>query len=70
MDVMRVLTKIVQMGDQKEERSEVAWLRKSMENFSFIFLMVIQTKVLKSANKGSKILQQTDTDFETCNVIL
>ena len=53
------------MGKEKKgERGEASGLKKKMEKFSFIFLVVLQTKVLESVNVVSKQLQDTNTDIE------
>lgn len=70
VDIMRALTKIALTSDKKDERNEAAGLRKSMEKFSFIFLVVVQTKILESVNAVSKTLQKTDTDLQTAVQLL
>ena len=64
VDVMKTLTKIALTTDKKDERGEASGLKKNMEKFSFIFLVVLQTKVLESVNVVSKLLQDTNTDIE------
>jgi len=64
VDVMKALTKIALTSDKKDECGEAAGLKKTMEKFSFIFLVVLQTKVLESVNVVSKILQDTNTDIQ------
>ena len=62
VDVMKALTKIALTSDKNDERGEAAGLKKTMEKFSFIFLVVLQTKVLENMNVVSKILKtQTQT---------
>lgn len=61
---MKTLTKIALTTDKKDERGEASGLKKNMEKFSFIFLVVLQSKVLESVNVVSKILQDTNTDIE------
>ena len=61
---MKTLTKIALTTDKKDERGEASGLKKNMEKFSFIFLVVLQTKVLESVNVVSKLLQDTNTDIE------
>ena len=61
---MKTLTKIALTTDKKDERGEASGLKKNMEKFSFIFLVVLQTKVLESVNVVSKILHDTNTDIE------
>ena len=64
VDIMKTLTKIALTTDKKDERGEASGLKKNMEKFSFIFLVVLQTKVLESVNVVSKILHDTNTDIE------
>ena len=60
---MKILTKIALTGKKRDERDEAARLRRSMEKFSFIFLVVFQTKVLESVNAVSKVLQKTGQGY-------
>lgn len=70
VDVMRALTKISLTSDKRDERTEAAGLMKLMENFSFIVLLVVQTKVLETVNAVSKTLQKQDTDLQTAIQLL
>ena len=70
VDVMKALTKIALTSDKGDERNEAAGLMKSMEKFIFIFLVVVQTKVLETVNAVSKTLQKTDTDLQTAMQLL
>uniref|UniRef100_A0A3B3RTZ4 HAT C-terminal dimerisation domain-containing protein n=1 Tax=Paramormyrops kingsleyae TaxID=1676925 RepID=A0A3B3RTZ4_9TELE len=70
VDLMKALTKIALTSDKRDERNEAVGLMKSMEKFSFIFLVVVQAKVLETVNAVSKTLQKTDTDIQTAMQLL
>uniref|UniRef100_H3A4S2 DUF4371 domain-containing protein n=1 Tax=Latimeria chalumnae TaxID=7897 RepID=H3A4S2_LATCH len=50
--------RIVLLSKSADER-----LKKLMENLSFVFLIVLQTKILETVNAVSKLLQSKDTDL-------
>ena len=63
VDVMKALTKISLTSETKDERSVAAGLKKEIEKFNFIFLVVLQTKILESVNVVSKLLQDPKMDI-------
>ncbi|KAF3844232.1 hypothetical protein F7725_013573 [Dissostichus mawsoni] len=48
VDIMKALTKIALVSEKREERDEATALKNHMEKFSFIFLVVQQTKYWKT----------------------
>uniref|UniRef100_H3AP21 DUF4371 domain-containing protein n=1 Tax=Latimeria chalumnae TaxID=7897 RepID=H3AP21_LATCH len=56
LDVMKALTKIVLLSKNADERCEASALKKLMENLNFVFLVVLQTKILEVVNAVSKLL--------------
>ncbi|KAF3859013.1 hypothetical protein F7725_021412 [Dissostichus mawsoni] len=63
VDIMKALTKIALVSEKREERDEATALKNHMEKFSFIFLVVQQTKILENMNAVSKMLQAKDVDI-------
>lgn len=63
VDVMKALTKIALISKKREERDEATALKKNMEKFDFIILIVQQTKLLECVNAVSKMLQAKDADI-------
>ena len=63
VDIMKALTRIALVSEKREERDEATALKKHMERFSFIFLVVQQTKILEKVNAVSKMLQAKDVDI-------
>lgn len=62
-DVMKALSNIILLSANPKERSEAMGLKKQLESFSFIFLIVVQTKILETINVASKRLQNEDYDL-------
>ena len=56
-NVIKALPKIALTSDKKGERTEASGLKKAIQKFSFILLVVLQTKILESVNVVSKLLQ-------------
>uniref|UniRef100_H3A5Y3 DUF4371 domain-containing protein n=1 Tax=Latimeria chalumnae TaxID=7897 RepID=H3A5Y3_LATCH len=58
LDIMKALTKIVLLSKNADKHCEASALKKLMENLNFVFLVVLQTKILEV-----KLLQSKDTDL-------
>ncbi|KAJ4941078.1 hypothetical protein JOQ06_027365 [Pogonophryne albipinna] len=63
VDIMKALTKIALVSEKREERDEATALKNHMEKFSFIFLVVQQTKIQENMNAVSKMLRAKDVDI-------
>ena len=63
VDVMKALAKIALLSEKKDERNEATALKKKLEDFSFIVLVVQQTKILENVNAVSKMLQTKQVDL-------
>ena len=48
---------------KKEEKDESLRLRKSIENFEFVFLLVMFSKIFGAIDAASKYLQKKNTDL-------
>lgn len=57
VDVIKALTKI-NLTTKKDERDESRRLLKSIENFEFIFILIICSKILQQTNVVSQVLQE------------
>lgn len=62
-DVMKALSNIILLSEKPQERAEAMGLKKQLENFSFIFQVVIQTQILEVINIVSKRLQTEGYDL-------
>lgn len=63
MDVMKALSNIILLSKSPKDRAEAMGLKKQLEKFSFIFQIVVQTKILETINVVSKLLQNKDYDL-------
>lgn len=63
VDVMQCLSRIIIQSSKRDERSEAIALRMQMDNFTFVFLLVMQCKVLQELNIVSKLLQTKDDEL-------
>lgn len=62
-DVVKALTKIHLESSKKDEREQAISLKQKIENFEFVFLLSLVTKLLSGINLTSKILQSEDIDI-------
>ncbi|XP_077119085.1 zinc finger MYM-type protein 1-like [Ranitomeya variabilis] len=62
-DVMMALSKIILISSKKTEINEAMALKKKMDSFQFVFLVVLQTKVLQTVNALSTMLQAESMDL-------
>lgn len=70
VEVMKALSKIILLSKKPDARTEAAGLRKQLESFSFVFQVVLHTKILESVNLISNLLQTKDFDlFEASNLL-
>ncbi|KAG5874618.1 hypothetical protein JTB14_038417 [Gonioctena quinquepunctata] len=63
IDIIKSLTKISLISRKTEERSHAISLLKSLEQFEFIFILTMCSKILENANIASKFLQLDDLDL-------
>jgi hypothetical protein len=63
-DVMKALSQIVLLNANKDEREESARLKKSLERYEFVLLVVIMSRVLSEINIASQYLQRKDADLQ------
>lgn len=58
-------TKIALISTEREKKQDKATtLKKQMETLHFVFLVLLQTKVLESVNAMSKLLQAKDVEIQ------
>ena len=62
-DVMKALSQIILLNANKDKR-EAARLKKSLERYEFILLVVIMSRVLSEINIYSQYLQRKDADMQ------
>ena len=56
-DIMKCLTHIILTSTKPKERDEAMAIKKQIENFDFVFLLVVQCKTLEIVNIPSKAMQ-------------
>uniref|UniRef100_A0A672HGU4 HAT C-terminal dimerisation domain-containing protein n=1 Tax=Salarias fasciatus TaxID=181472 RepID=A0A672HGU4_SALFA len=69
-DIMKVLIKLSLTSQNKDERDEATAMKRSIEKFSFICTLVLQSKILEHTNVVSKLLQSQDADLGTAVKLL
>ena len=69
-DILKVLNQIILTSDKKDEVNGAMGLQKAMEKFTFIFLVIIENKILQSTNTISKLLQSKDADLSVAVTLL
>ena len=63
-DVLKTLSHIILTSSKKDERGEATFLRKKLETFETIFLIVLESKILKIINCVFKELQSQQQDIQ------
>ncbi|XP_075716875.1 zinc finger MYM-type protein 1-like [Rhinoderma darwinii] len=69
-DILKALSKIIIISTKPKERDEASALKAKMESFHFIFIIVLQAKVLENVNLVSKMLQSKDMDLCTATKLV
>lgn len=62
-DVMKCLSRIILTSQKCKERNEAIQIKKKLETFDFVLLLVIQCKILESLNIVSKSLQSDSVEL-------
>lgn len=67
---MKCLTHIILTSTRPKERHEAMTIKKLMENFDFVFMLVVQYKVLQIVNIPSKAMQCKTIDLIAAHTLL
>ncbi|XP_053158078.1 zinc finger MYM-type protein 1-like isoform X1 [Hemicordylus capensis] len=62
-DILKVLVEIILLSKKEDEISEAKALKSKMEQFPFVFLVVLLSNILEPVNAVSKMLQSPQTDL-------
>ena len=62
-DIMKCLTHIILTSTKPKERDEAMAIKKQIENFDFVFMLVVQCKILEIVNIPSKAMQCKTIDL-------
>uniref|UniRef100_A0A8C5Q7S8 HAT C-terminal dimerisation domain-containing protein n=1 Tax=Leptobrachium leishanense TaxID=445787 RepID=A0A8C5Q7S8_9ANUR len=65
VDIMQALSKLILLSSNPKERDDAANLKKKMESFEFVLLVVLQTKIFSHVNIISKVLQSKDMELSS-----
>uniref|UniRef100_A0A8C5QMR9 Zinc finger MYM-type protein 1 n=2 Tax=Leptobrachium leishanense TaxID=445787 RepID=A0A8C5QMR9_9ANUR len=65
VDIMQALSKLILLSSKPKERDDAANLKKKMESFEFVLLVVLQTKIFSHVNIISKVLQSKDMELSS-----
>lgn len=63
LDIIKALIKINLTSNKRDERDEAKRLQKSLENFEFIFILKICTKIFAQLSSSSEFLQSREIDL-------
>ena len=63
-DVMKALSQIIPLNANKDEQEKAARLKKSLERYQFVLLIVIMSRVRSENNFASQYLQRKDADLQ------
>ena len=63
VDLMKALTGIILLNNNKDEREEEVRLKKCLERYEFVFLIVLMSKVLSAINIAAQYLQTKDAEL-------
>jgi hypothetical protein len=69
-DVMKSLSRLILINDNKNEREEAARLKKQIECIEFVLHIVIASKILAEIDIASHYLQSKDADSERATIHL
>ena len=69
-DILKALTSINLTSHNKDELNEAIGLQKAVEKFTFIFLVIVENKILQQINTVSKLLQAVDVDLSKAVTLL
>ena len=69
-DIMKCLTHIILTSTKPKERDEAIAIKKQIENFDFVFMLVVQCKILEIVNIPSKAMQCKTIDLISAHKLL
>ena len=69
-DIMKCLTHIILTSTKPKERDEAMAIKKQIENFDFVFILVVQCKILEIVNILSKAIQCKTIDLISAHKLL
>ena len=69
-DIMKCLTHIILTSTKPKERDEAMAIKKQIENFDFLFMLVVQCKILEIVNIPSKAMQCKTIDLISAHKLL
>ncbi|GFQ71163.1 uncharacterized protein TNCT_447291 [Trichonephila clavata] len=70
ISILKVLSNILLTSTKQDEKQEALAIKKHMEKFQFVFLLIFQCQVLQSINLTSKALQSPKIDLENAKTML
>ena len=69
-DVMKCLAYIILTSTKPKERDEAMAIKKQIENFDFVCMLVVQCKILQIVNIPSKAMQCKTVDLISAHKLL
>ena len=69
-DIMKCLTHTILTSTKPKERDEAMAIIKQIENFDFVFMLVVQCKILEIVNIPSKAMQCNTIDLISAHKLL
>ena len=69
-DIIKCLIHIIFTSTKRKERDEAMAIKKQIENFDFVFMLVVQCKILEIVNIPSKAMQCKTIDLISAHKLL
>lgn len=70
IEIQKALTKTILLSSKANERNEAILLKKKLENYNFIVLLVFHCKILQTIDAASKALQSKNIDLSISSNLL
>ena len=70
LNIMKCLTHIILTSTKPKERDEAMAIKKQIENFDFVFMLVVQCRLLEIVNIPSKAMQCETIDLISAHKLL
>ena len=67
---MKCLTHMILVSTKPKERDQAMAIKKQIENFDFVFMLVVQCKILPIVNIPSKVMQCKTIDLISAHKFL
>uniref|UniRef100_A0A2H1W7G9 SFRICE_021061 n=1 Tax=Spodoptera frugiperda TaxID=7108 RepID=A0A2H1W7G9_SPOFR len=70
IEIQKALTKTILLCSKANERNQAILLKKKLENYNFVVLLVFNCKILQTIDAASKALQSKNIDLSISSNLL